>query len=91
MKKTLPVEEKRIIACLSYLKMLVLNSEKDGTHDLIPHSSLRLGTCLNNISIINAYTDMDSNGFRSRFSVSCWGGWTVYQFKTLICYNLSYR
>ena len=40
MRKALPVEEKRIIACLSYMKMLVLNSEIDGTHGLIPHSSL---------------------------------------------------
>lgn len=81
MKKTLPVEEKRIIACLSYLKMLVLNSEKDGTYDLIPHSSLKLGTNLDAITITNAYMDMNSNGFRSRFIVQLYSSSTFYELK----------
>lgn len=45
-KKIMPVQEKRIIACLSYLKMLVYNSEKDGMHGLIPHSALNQGAVL---------------------------------------------
>ena len=68
-KKILPVEEKRIIACLSYMKMLVLNSEVDGTHNLFPHSSLILGTNFDQIKIINAYTCMNNNGFRQQFLV----------------------
>lgn len=40
LKKVLPVEESRIISCLSYIKMLVLNSERDGMNGIIPHSAL---------------------------------------------------
>ena len=46
LRKVLPVEEKRIIACLSYLRMLVLNSERDGMNGLIPHAALDLGAPL---------------------------------------------
>lgn len=49
--------------------MLVLNSEKDGNHGLFPHSSLNMGTLLENITVNNAYQNMNSNGFRSRFTV----------------------
>ena len=68
-KKVLPVEEKRIVACLSYLKMLVLNSEKDGMNGLIPHTSLHNGEWLGNITINNTYEKMNYNGFRNRFTV----------------------
>jgi hypothetical protein len=36
----MPVQEKRIVRCLNYLKMLIQNSEKEGTHALVPHSAL---------------------------------------------------
>jgi len=78
LRKVLPVEEKRIIACLSYLKMLVLNSEKDGCHGLFPHSSLDLGAFLDNITVNNAYEQMNVNGFRSRFTVQIWSNATIY-------------
>ena len=38
--KLLEPEEKRILRCLGYLTTLIYNSEKDGTHNLKPHSSL---------------------------------------------------
>lgn len=38
--KNLPVEEKRIIRCLTYLQMLIKNSEKEGTHGVLPHTGL---------------------------------------------------
>lgn len=38
-RRNLPVEEKRIIRCLSYIQMLIKNSEKDGTRTLVPHSA----------------------------------------------------
>ena len=67
LKKILPVQEKRIIACLSYLKMLVYNSEKDGMHGLIPHAALNQGSLIENIIINNTYEGMTYNGHRSRF------------------------
>ena len=81
MKKCLPVEEKRIIASMQYLKMLVLNSESDGTHDLIPHSSIQLGEHLDNITVINAYAEMNNAGFRNRFQIQLYASSTVYQLK----------
>ena len=39
-QKSMPVQEKRINRCLDYIKMLIANSEKDGTHGLSPHSAL---------------------------------------------------
>ena len=38
--KVLPVQEKRIVRCLNYLKMVIQNSEKESTHGLIPHAAL---------------------------------------------------
>ena len=80
----LPAEEKRIIACLSYLKMLVLNSEKDGLNDVIPHSSLEQGKHLDSITINNCYEKMNNNGFRGRFAVAIGSNRTIYQLKQLI-------
>lgn len=82
LKKVLPGEEKRIIACLSYLKMLVLNSEKDGMHGLIPHTALDQGSVLDAVSITNAYEMMNFNGFRARFPLGpISSNLTVYQLK----------
>lgn len=44
--KNLPVEEKRIIKCLNYLKMLIKKSEEDGTHNILPHKALVQGEWL---------------------------------------------
>ena len=90
-KKVLPVQEKRIVACLSYLKMLVGNSERDGMNDLIPHTTLQTGTLLGNITINNAYEKMNLNGFRNRFSVQMFSNATVYQLKQRICQELSWQ
>jgi len=49
--KLLPVEERRILKCLTYVKMLISNSEKDGTHNLKPHSALSQGELLNKITV----------------------------------------
>lgn len=47
----LPVEERRILKCLTYVKMLISNSEKDGTHNLKPHSALAQGEYLRDITV----------------------------------------
>ena len=39
--KVLPIQEKRIKRCLNLIKMLILNSEKDGLRGVRPHSCLR--------------------------------------------------
>lgn len=90
-RKVMPVEEKRIIACLSYLKMLVLNSEKDGMNNLIPHTALHTGTFLGNITVNNAYTNMNLNGHRNRFTVQMYSNATIYQLKQCICNELAWR
>ena len=41
--------------------MLVFNSECDGTHNLIPHAALDRGVLLENITINNAYENMNNN------------------------------
>lgn len=40
LKNVLPLEEKRILSCIKYIKMLIESSEKDGLRDLIPHKGL---------------------------------------------------
>jgi hypothetical protein len=51
----LPVEEKRIMRCLTYIQMLIKNSEKDGTRGLRPHSALGQGDWLKEITVNNSY------------------------------------
>jgi hypothetical protein len=43
LKERLPLEEKRILSCIKYIKMLIESSEKDGLRDLIPHKGLVQG------------------------------------------------
>jgi len=40
LKERLPLEEKRILSCIKYIRMLIESSEKDGLRDLIPHKGL---------------------------------------------------
>lgn len=40
LNESMPDEEKRIIQILSYLKQLVLNSERDGMNGVVPHEAL---------------------------------------------------
>jgi hypothetical protein len=90
--KKLPVEEKRIIRCLTYLKMLIKNSEKDGTHGLIPHSALIQGSYLDDLVITNSNSNFkSSDGYRAKFNISTYSNITVYQFKQQICYELAQR
>ena len=91
LRKVLPVEEKRIIACLSYLRMLVLNSERDGMNGLIPHAALDLGAPLDEIAVNSAYDGMCTNGFRSRFPIQTSSNATVYRLKQHICSALAVR
>lgn len=65
--------------------MLVFNSECDGTHNLIPHAALDRGVLLENITINNAYENMNNNGFRSQLNLSLHSNSTVYELKKLIC------
>ena len=81
LKKVLPVEESRIISCLSYIKMLVLNSERDGMNGIIPHSALDQSKILDNITIQNTYEGMNSNGFRNRFTIQVASNATIYMLK----------
>lgn len=75
--KLLPIEEKRILKCLRYLKMLIQNSEKDGTHNLLPHSALTQGEELT--LTINNTTKIP--GTRSKFTYRCFSNITLYQLK----------
>lgn len=65
-QKYLPVEEKRIIRCLTYIQMLIQNSEKDGTYGLRPHSALNQGELLT-IKISNSCKT--GEGYRSMFEI----------------------
>ena len=85
----MPVQERRIVRCLSYLKMLIQNSEKEGTHDLAPHSALDQGTLLNAIKVTNSF--QNGNGFRPNFIVQCYSNETIFSFRKRLAYELSMR
>lgn len=87
--KYLPVQEKRIIKCLTYIQMLIQNSEKDGVHSLRPHSALNQGEHLPKIQISNSLKT--GEGYRSKFEISCYSNTTVYEFKKLIAHELSLK
>ena len=85
----MPTQEKRIIRCLNYLKMLILNSEKEGTHDLLPHSALDQGAFLDAIKVTNSF--QTGNGFRPTFIVQCFSNETIFSFRKRLAYELSLR
>ena len=87
----MPVQEKRISKCLSYMKMLITNSEKDGTHSLSPHASLDQGEFLHSIKINNAVSGMTGNGYRANFIIQCFANETVFSFRKRVANELSFK
>jgi hypothetical protein len=44
--KALPLQERKIVRSIFLIRQIIRNSEKWGTHDLKPHSSLKAGKYL---------------------------------------------
>ena len=83
-KKVLHQEELRIIRVLSYLKMLVYHSERDGTNGLRPHSSLVNSTKLVGLKIVNSVNAWSSTEFKKKVEVDVDSGITLFEFKKII-------
>lgn len=75
--------------CLTYIQMLIKNSEKDGTRGLRPHSALGQGDWLKEITVNNSYKT--GQGYRAKFTMSCYSNVTLYEFKSMIAFQLAQR
>ena len=71
--------------------MLVLNSERDGTHNLIPHSALDRGKVFDQIAVNCCYTDFNVNGHRQRLMIKIFSNATLYELKQTICQQMAYK
>lgn len=80
--KCMPVEEKRILKCISMIKMLIQNSERDGLHGLRPHSSMEKGEFLHTLQISNSFRVAENNV--SKFELACYSNITFLELKKLI-------
>jgi len=69
--------------------MLIKNSEKDGTRELRPHSALGQGEWLNAITINNSYKT--GNGYRAKFTICCYSNVTLYEFKSMVAFQLAQK
>jgi hypothetical protein len=82
-QKVLPIQEKRIKRCLTLIKMLILNSEKDGLRDVRPHSCLRPAEKLT-FNIVNSFKT--GQQYRQRFQIWVYSNATIFELKKLIAY-----
>jgi len=86
LKEKLPPEEKRILSCIKYIKMLIESSEKDGLRDLIPHKGLVQGY---NVTI--SISACLGEPYRLLFTIQCLSNITLWELKKLICFNLTLK
>jgi hypothetical protein len=78
-------EEKRIHRCLGYLTTLIYNSEKDGTHNLRPHSSLLEHDKLNQLKVNNMCMNFMKDGvWPKQVKIDCDNSISIFELKKLI-------
>ena len=80
--------EGRIEQCLTFVRMIIQNSEKYGTHGLTPHYALLAGNDMCTLTIKNLYNQAEQ-GARKEFKIKVSHNETVFNLRKLVAAELS--